>query len=106
MPRGWPPGKPCRVSKSCWPRRGRHERPRSSGWCESFFSTTWMRRRGDSRQSWPRSRRSEEHTSELQSPLNISYAVFCLKKKKINKEKIIIILINKKKNIKHNNKYI
>src|SRR5881398_3343932 len=26
--------------------------------------------------------RSEEHTSELQSPLNISYAVFCLKKKK------------------------
>src|SRR5881398_4240222 len=27
--------------------------------------------------------RSEEHTSELQSPLNISYAVFCLKKKTI-----------------------
>ena len=25
--------------------------------------------------------RSEEHTSELQSPLIISYAVFCLKKK-------------------------
>ena len=25
-------------------------------------------------------RRSEEHTSELQSPDNISYAVFCLKK--------------------------
>src|SRR5881398_2803999 len=25
--------------------------------------------------------RSEEHTFELQSPLNISYAVFCLKKK-------------------------
>ena len=25
---------------------------------------------------------SEEHTSELQSPLIISYAVFCLKKKK------------------------
>ena len=25
--------------------------------------------------------RSEEHTSELHSPLNISYAVFCLKKK-------------------------
>jgi len=28
--------------------------------------------------------RSEEHTSELQSPLIISYAVFCLKKKKKN----------------------
>src|SRR3546814_8747856 len=30
------------------------------------------------------SRRSEEHTSELQSLMRISYAVFCLKKKKIN----------------------
>src|SRR3546814_8302105 len=28
-------------------------------------------------------RRSEEHTSELQSLMRISYAVFCLKKKKI-----------------------
>src|SRR3546814_10291180 len=27
--------------------------------------------------------RSEEHTSELQTPMRISYAVFCLKKKKI-----------------------
>src|SRR3546814_3341120 len=30
-----------------------------------------------------RIRRSEEHTSELQSLMRISYAVFCLKKKKI-----------------------
>src|SRR3546814_8454034 len=30
-------------------------------------------------------RRSEEHTSELQSLMRISYAVFCLKKKKKNK---------------------
>src|SRR3546814_1515537 len=29
-----------------------------------------------------RGRRSEEHTSELQSLMRISYAVFCLKKKK------------------------
>src|SRR3546814_3631271 len=29
--------------------------------------------------------RSEEHTSELQSLMRISYAVFCLKKKKIPK---------------------
>src|SRR3546814_4038629 len=28
-------------------------------------------------------RRSEEHTSELQSLMRISYAVFCLKKKKL-----------------------
>src|SRR3546814_10746656 len=31
--------------------------------------------------------RSEEHTSELQSLMRISYAVFCLKKKKIQVEK-------------------
>src|SRR3546814_2895478 len=31
------------------------------------------------------STRSEEHTSELQSLMRISYAVFCLKKKKNNK---------------------
>src|SRR3546814_1693877 len=29
-------------------------------------------------------RRSEEHTSELQSLMRISYAVFCLKKKKLH----------------------
>src|SRR3546814_5985457 len=32
--------------------------------------------------SGPSLRRSEEHTSELQSLMRISYAVFCLKKKK------------------------
>src|SRR3546814_9647789 len=31
-------------------------------------------------------RRSEEHTSELQSLMRISYAVFCLKKKKLKKQ--------------------
>src|SRR3546814_5171423 len=35
-------------------------------------------------------RRSEEHTSELQSLMRISYAVFCLKKKKKIKHKIKI----------------
>src|SRR3546814_7971712 len=41
--------------------------------------------------NWPvvaiehaRVRRSEEHTSELQSLMRISYAVFCLKKKNTN----------------------
>src|SRR3546814_9450219 len=35
---------------------------------------------------WVESRtRSEEHTSELQSLMRTSYAVFCLKKKKIKK---------------------
>src|SRR3546814_7317278 len=31
---------------------------------------------------WSAEARSEEHTSELQSLMRISYAVFCLKKKK------------------------
>src|SRR3546814_1891911 len=35
-------------------------------------------------------RRSEEHTSELQSLMRISYAVFCLKKKKKYKKNIVI----------------
>src|SRR3546814_2250984 len=44
----------------------------------------------EGRQAWradrPRSGfRSEEHTSELQSLMRISYAVFCLKKKTIDK---------------------
>src|SRR3546814_10625381 len=33
-----------------------------------------------------RALRSEEHTSELQSLMRISYAVFCLKKKKFNRD--------------------
>src|SRR5213078_1811666 len=36
--------------------------------------------------------RSEEHTSELQSRAQISYAVFCLKKKKTKKQKINLII--------------
>src|SRR3546814_2354290 len=38
--------------------------------------------------------RSEEHTSELQSLMRISYAVFCLKKKNIPINKYIIVYIN------------
>src|SRR3546814_9020034 len=38
-------------------------------------------------------KRSEEHTSELQSLMRISYAVFCLKKKKEHNDiKIVFIL--------------
>src|SRR3546814_829600 len=45
------------------------------------------------------SNRSEEHTSELQSLMRISYAVFCLKKKKKTKRN------DKKKNIKNIKRY-
>src|SRR3546814_6046541 len=36
----------------------------------------------------PQSQRSEEHTSELQSLMRISYAVFCLKKKTKQRKKV------------------
>src|SRR3546814_7837703 len=46
-------------------------------------------------------RRSEEHTSELQSLMRISYAVFCLKKKKKKQKKKPLInntkITNKKR---------
>src|SRR3546814_6678363 len=44
--------------------------------------------------------RSEEHTSELQSLMRISYAVFCLKKKKIKQ------LDNHKTSTSSNNAYL
>ena len=44
----------------------------------------WVRREEERREEGggEEERRSEEHTSELQSLTTISYAVFCLKKKK------------------------
>src|SRR3546814_7828100 len=39
--------------------------------------------------------RSEEHTSELQSLMRISYAVFCLKQKKTPKNKLKLHTVNK-----------
>src|SRR3546814_4022284 len=41
-------------------------------------------RRGRAQARGARHRRSEEHTSELQSLMRISYAVFCVKKKTPN----------------------
>src|SRR3546814_9325616 len=40
-----------------------------------------LRRHKDTEQQQYQRHRSEEHTSELQSLMRISYAVFCLKKK-------------------------
>src|SRR3546814_2230339 len=37
----------------------------------------------------PFDRRSEEHTSELQSLMRLSYAVFCLKNKKLESLRIV-----------------
>src|SRR3546814_3813232 len=52
------------------------ELDRILGWEAAFAGTSWLDR-------------SEEHTSELQSLMRISYAVFCLKKKiKKNKKQL------------------
>src|SRR3546814_1150510 len=50
--------------------------------------------------------RSEEHTSELQSLMRISYAVFCLKKKKKNKQNMRAQTKTKKKETKIEHKKI
>src|SRR3546814_3173462 len=47
---------------------------------------------GRVRAHFPLGRRSEEHTSELQSLMRISYAVFCLKKKKHDTLTLIYII--------------
>src|SRR3546814_7980116 len=53
-----------------------------------------------------RHKRSEEHTSELQSLMRISYAVFCLKKKTTNKQQntsnVATITTNKPKQHRDN----
>src|SRR3546814_1454527 len=49
--------------------RARERWPKRRCWLSAWHS------------NFPKSRRSEEHTSELQSLMRISYAVFCLKKK-------------------------
>src|SRR3546814_14075182 len=60
---------------------------RRDGWRRSWGRERGRRRRNPirvDRTKWLliKWRRSEEHTSELQSLMRISYAVFCLKKKK------------------------
>src|SRR3546814_8238473 len=66
----WPPTC-CRIrSILIWPRL-----PKSTSWCAHVMPTA-------RRRLWSAWSRSEEHTSELQSLMRISYAVFCLKKKK------------------------
>src|SRR3546814_6678800 len=59
--------------------------PAASGWYRARARLHTKR--------WRRPRRSEEHTSELQSLMRISYAVFCLQKKK-NKKKHTISQIH------------
>src|SRR3546814_8125364 len=71
----------------------RRRRPRPRRDCSSGLSRRG--RHGDRRvELLAEGGRSEEHTSELQSLMRISYAVFCLKKKKskTDDEHVTIIL--------------
>src|SRR3546814_2654519 len=61
------------------------------------LGTRWMRQ---CRRSARATGRSEEHTSELQSLMRISYAVFCLKKKKNKKRQMKTTVIYKTKSSK------
>src|SRR3546814_5934382 len=64
--------------------------PQMAGIRPHFYASIARRASACPRRDWPRTCggadgpeiRSEEHTSELQSLMRISYAVFCLKKKK------------------------
>src|SRR3546814_6324568 len=67
-------------------KRSRAARCRSAGRDDGCCDADHAEQRHDP--LFRRRRRSEEHTSELQSLMRISYAVFCLKKKTKNKPKI------------------
>src|SRR3546814_7934564 len=75
---------------SCWTTKQGQWNRHGRGTFRNFFSVGWVERsETHHRHTWAqtgrwvslRSTRSEEHTSELQSLMRISYAVFCLKKK-------------------------
>src|SRR3546814_7154796 len=71
------PGRAARLRWPAWVQR-RTSPPAGTGGAESADAGA---ARGEFRLC-----RSEEHTSELQSLMRISYAVFCLKKKKHTNE--------------------
>src|SRR3546814_10649661 len=64
---------PCPPKRKCRSSKQSRDSTTITGWPTPPRSRVWTR--------------SEEHTSELQSLMRISYAVFCLKKKK-NQQKI------------------
>src|SRR3546814_4861277 len=79
------PAHDCAVqaNRGCWTVDTDHPVRRGIGLSQQYAD------RGACRPGGAR-RRSEEHTSELQSLMRISYAVFCLKKKKKHKQQDII----------------
>src|SRR3546814_8367176 len=76
--------RPCDCARDAWRAAAldrSHSDPSRRAWAGHRALQSWLcpadpRRAGGAR--------SEEHTSDLQSLMRISYAVFCLKKKNIN----------------------
>src|SRR3546814_8740329 len=81
------------LFRSCSDSRCRRARGCLPGPWSSCCAGSRSRSRERAPSACARTTRSEEHTSELQSLMRISYAVFCLKKKNIKYS----IKINKKK---------
>src|SRR3546814_3503432 len=73
-------------------RLGRHGAPGRCAGIPRRRQDGKRRKAGRGGLSPPLARRSEEHTSELQSLMRISYAVFCLKKKKKTTQVLKILL--------------
>src|SRR3546814_10045562 len=74
----------CAIFALDWPIYVADSRERHSATPDS---TTRGRIRMKDMALWDEGDRSEEHTSELQSLMRISYDVFCLKKKKTQQHK-------------------
>src|SRR3546814_7415241 len=70
---------------------------RITGFRRDTFRATRRKRRG----VLMLSRRSEEHTSELQSLMRISYAVFCVKKKNSSNNKFTRTVNNSDQTRRH-----
>src|SRR3546814_3838618 len=83
-----------RSSAGSWPWASRGKSASGMGWRWTCRSMHLVARATVSASSVMLMReRSEEHTSELQSLMRISYAVFCLKKKNKNKQQTYYELI-------------
>src|SRR3546814_2002273 len=72
-------------AEACFTKAVASDPGRSISWVGLAFSQINQKRTADAVASLQRAKRSEEHTSELQSLMRISYAVLCLKKKNNHK---------------------
>src|SRR3546814_7655907 len=96
-----------RAASPCWSTAHRAS-PICRSTCASLMSISTRSRRTsctarpDSACCTRSANRSEEHTSELQSLMRISYAVFCLQKKIQNRFPIAILPLPQTTNYIHN----